>query len=64
MLEYAIVEDLEFTQAFCLRYVKLMTGFGPVATEVKLLFYEQKPMFMTYELGAKSTITLMLAPRA
>ena len=65
LLEYAIVEDLEFTQAFCLRYVKLMTGFGPVATEVKLsLFYEEKPMFMTYELGMNSTITLMLAPRA
>ena len=63
LIEYAIDEGLEFVQAFCLRYVKLMACFGPVAAEVKLRFYDQKPMFMSYQLGAGSALTLMLAPR-
>ena len=63
LIEYAIEEGLEFTQAFCLKYVKLMTCFGPVASEVNLLFYDQKPMFMSYQLGTGSALTLMLAPR-
>ena len=63
LLDYCIEEDLELNVSFSLNYVKRMTGFSRVASEVTLGLSAERPMFMIYDLGKESSLRLVLAPK-
>ena len=63
LLDYCIEEDLELNVSFSLNYVKRMTGFNKVASEVTLGLSAERPMFMIYDLGNSSSLRLVLAPK-
>ena len=62
-IDYCIEEELELNVSFSLNYVKRMTGFSKVASEVTLGLSAERPMFMIYDLGNSSSLRLVLAPK-
>ena len=63
LIDYCIEEELELNVSFSLNYVKRMTGFSKVASEVTLGLSAERPMFMIYDLGNSSSLRLVLAPK-
>jgi proliferating cell nuclear antigen len=61
--EYSITEDTELIQQFSLKYIKLMCNFNKIDSEMKLLFLEDKPMILKYNLDDNSYLKLFLAPK-
>lgn len=63
ILEYSITENTELIQQFSLRYIKLMSNFNKINNEIKLLFLDDKPMILKYNLMNDSYLKLYLAPK-
>ena len=63
LLEFSIEESLVLHQSFSHRFVKNLTAFNSIAEECSLLFFKERPMFITYEMGPESRLVIMLAPR-
>jgi hypothetical protein len=63
LLEFSIEESLVLHQSFSHRFVKNLTAFNTIAEECSLLFFKERPMFITYEMGSESRLVIMLAPR-
>ena len=63
LLEYSIEESLVLNQSFSHRFVKNMAAFSTLAEECSLMFYEDRPMFIAYDMGHESKLVIMLAPR-
>ena len=49
--EYSITEDMELVQKFSLKYIKLMCNFNKLSNEMRLLYTEDKPMILKYDLN-------------
>jgi proliferating cell nuclear antigen len=61
--EYSITEDMELVQKFSLKYIKLMCNFNKLSNEMRLLYTEDKPMILKYDLNDDSYLKLFLAPK-
>ena len=61
--EYSITEDMELVQKFSLKYIKLMCNFNKLSNEMRLLYTEDKPMILKYDLNDNSYLKLFLAPK-
>jgi len=63
LMEYAIVEDFVLVQRFSLRFLKIMTSFNSLCTDVYVGMGDDKPMTVQYELGDKSRVQFFMAPQ-
>ena len=61
--EYSITEDLELTQEYSLRYIKLMCNFNKINDIMKLSFLQDKPMILKYNLNDEGYFKLFIAPK-
>jgi len=63
VIGYEVVEDIDLTQSFSLRFLKIMMAFHSLNKDVVLGWGDDKPMTVKYELGENSRVQFFMAPR-
>jgi proliferating cell nuclear antigen PCNA len=63
VIGYEIIEGLDLTQSFSLRFLKIMMGFHSLSKDAVLGWGDDKPMTVKYDLGDESRVQFFMAPR-